>query len=133
MNENAKVIAEGAAQSLNNTQQNALNVTDLVRETGNLSDRLLHERYMQSIINSSMPASEKQKYLDHERRVNDRYVAKNVRRVERLQKSQTRNTNRVSWGWAGAAGAVILIGAAFTPRGRVVVSKAWKYLCAVPA
>lgn len=57
MNENAKVIAEGAAQSLNNTQQNALNVTDLVRETGNLSDRLLHERYMQSIINSSMKST----------------------------------------------------------------------------
>ena len=133
MDENVKVAASEARQSLDSTQHNALNVTDLVRETENLSGKALHDRYMQRLIDSPMPMWERQMYMDHERRVNDRYVKRNFRRVEHMQREQTRNTNHASRGWYGAAAVVIIGVAACTPQGRTLISKAWKGITALTA
>lgn len=133
MNENVVTITEGVRQSLDATQKNALNVADLVRETGNLSGKAQHDCYMQRLIDSPMRMKERQKYMDHERRVYDRYVNRNFKRVEHMQRTQTQNTNHVSYGWIGVAAVAGLGIAACTPQGRTLISKAWKCIRTVPA
>ena len=133
MDENIKAVVGEARQSLDATQKNALNVADLVRETGNLSGKAQHDCYMQRLIDSPMRMKERQKYMDHERRVYDRYVNRNFKRVEHMQRAQTQNTNHVSYGWIGIAAAVGLGITACTPQGRTFITKAWKGITALTA
>ena len=133
MNENVVTITEGVCQSLDSTQKNALNVAGQVRDIESLSGKAQHDRYMQRLIDSPIPMKTRQKYMDHERRVYDRYEKRNFKRVEHLQKTQTQNTNHVSYGWIGVAAFAGLGIAACTPQGRTLISKAWKCIHAVPA
>ena len=126
MDENIKVIAGEARQSLDSTQKNALGIAGLVMETENLSGKTQHDCYMQRLIDSPIPMRKRQQYMDHERREYDKYVRRNFKRVEHMQRTQTRNTNHVSGGWIGAAVVATVGIAACTPQVRTFISKAWK-------
>lgn len=128
MDENVVTITEGVCQSLDNTQKNALNISDRIKDIESMSGKTQHDSYMQRMIDSPMRMKERQKYMDHERRMYDRYVNRNFKRVKHLQKVQTRNTNHVSYGWIGVTVAMGLCITACTPQGRSLISKAWKYI-----
>ena len=128
-NENVKVVVETLATSLNNTQKNATDTENSVKQILSMSGKEMHEMTVTAIL-----ADDKLELIHRENTDYDRHQEKNTSRVVRLQNTKTQNVGKAAiwWGenWGWVAGCTVVVIALVTPGGRRLLSSATKLIAA---
>lgn len=128
-NENVKVVAETLATSLDNTQKNATDTENSVKQILSMSGKEMHELTVTAIL-----ADDKLELIHRENTDYDRHQEKNTSRVVRLQNTKTQNVGKAAiwWGenWGWVAGCTVVVIALVTPGGRRLLSSATKLIAA---
>ena len=128
-NENVKIVVETLATSLNNTQKNATDTENSVKQILSMSGKEMHELTVTAIL-----ADDKLELIHRENTYYDQHQENNTSRVVRLHNTKTQNVGKATiwWGenWGWVAGCTVVVIALVTPGGRRLLSSATKLIAA---
>lgn len=134
-NENVKVVVETLATSLNNTQKNATDTENSVKQILSMSGKEMHEMTVTAILaDDKLEMAEKLELIHRENADYDQHQENNTIRVVRLQNTKTQNVGKAAiwWGenWGWVAGCTVVVIALVTPGARKILSSATKLIAA---
>lgn len=134
-NENVKVVVETLATSLNNTQKNATDTENSVKQILSMSGKEMHEMTVTAILaDDKLEMAEKLELIHRESADYDQHQENNTIRVVRLQNTKTQNVGKAAiwWGenWGWVTGCTVVVIALVTPGVRKLLSSATKLIAA---
>lgn len=139
MLETAEKLVDPMTESLNNTQKNALDISDLTKQVRELSGQEIHKKMVLAILDDEgTDMKTKVDLIDH---VNDRFdqhLEKSADLVGQLQRENAQNCERATNSWTApvviftcfALGVVV---ATTVPGGQAILSSAFKAIKRIPA
>lgn len=120
-------VMKTAADSLDKTQKNAIDMEGPVQQVLSLSDYAMHERTVSAVLDSKASINNKVEMVRKLNAEYDKRIKHNTRRVKSIQNTQTKNTGVTTNRWAKNCGwiavACVTCTLVITPDGRKLTGK----------